>query len=98
MSDNRRSLNSVDDIEFAVRRIDELEADLRKMVLNYIAAEGQASENFQMYVDANEARIDAEAKLASVIAAYRIEAMRRDGYSHEAFDQHIAELKGETDA
>ena len=37
-----------------------------------------------------------EAKLASVIAAYRIEAMRREDYSHEAFDQHIAELKGET--
>ena len=36
-----------------------------------------------------------EAKLASVIAAYRIEAMRREDYSHEAFDQHIAELKGE---
>jgi hypothetical protein len=35
----------------------------------------------------------AEAKLASVISAYRIEAMRRDDYSHEAFDQHIAELK-----
>ena len=34
-----------------------------------------------------------EAKLASVISAYRIEAMRRDHYSHEAFDQHIAELK-----
>lgn len=39
---------------------------------------------------------DLEAKLASVIAAYRIEAMRREDYSHEAFDQHIAELKGET--
>ena len=26
MSDDRRSLNSIDDIEFAVRRIDELEA------------------------------------------------------------------------
>ena len=40
---------------------------------------------------------DLEAKLASVIAAYRIEAMRREDYSHEAFDQHIAELKGQDD-
>jgi hypothetical protein len=39
-----------------------------------------------------------EAKLAKVIAAYRIEAMRRDDYSHAAFDQHIAALKGEQDA
>jgi len=39
-----------------------------------------------------------KAKLASVTAAYRIEAMRREDYSHEAFDQHIAELKGETNA
>ena len=29
MSDDRRSLNSIDDIEFAVRRIDELEAKLK---------------------------------------------------------------------
>jgi DNA-binding transcriptional ArsR family regulator len=36
-----------------------------------------------------------EAKLALVIAAYRIEAMRRNDYSHDAFDQHIAELKGQ---
>ena len=28
MSDDRRSLNSIDDIEFAVRRIEELEAKL----------------------------------------------------------------------
>ena len=30
MSDDRRSLNSLDDIEFAVARIDELEAKLAK--------------------------------------------------------------------
>ena len=32
MSDDRRSLNSLDDIEFAVARIDELEAKLAKAV------------------------------------------------------------------
>ena len=46
-----------------------LEADLRKMTLDYLAAQGQASENFQMYVDANEARIDAETSLAKVVEA-----------------------------
>lgn len=54
-------------------------------------------ETFQMYVDANEARIDAEAKLALVISAYRIEAMRRDDYRHTAFNQHIVELIGQGD-
>jgi hypothetical protein len=38
-----------------------------------------------------------EAKLAKVIAAYRLEAMRREDYSHVAFDQHLAELTGGKD-
>ena len=33
-----------------------------------------------------------EAKLAKVTAAYRLEAMKRDDYSHDAFDKHLAEL------
>ena len=39
MSDNRRGLNSLDDIAFAVRRIEELEAKLEKAVeaLSYYA-------------------------------------------------------------
>ena len=53
----------------AADRIEGLEADLRKMALDYLAAQGQASENFQMYVDANEARIDAEASLAKAVKA-----------------------------
>jgi hypothetical protein len=87
--------NAVHLLKEQADRIEELEAKVRELEEYKAMYEGQASENFQMYVDANEARIDAEAKLASVIAAYRIEAMRRDGYSHEAFDQHIAKLKGE---
>jgi len=74
----------------AADRIEELEADLREMALNCLAADGQA-------VEAYQAQLVAEAKLASVIAAYRIEAMRREDYSHKAFDQHIAELKGDSD-
>lgn len=56
--------DSADAVQVVADRIEELEADLRKMALDYLAAQGQASENFQMYVDANEARIDAEAKLS----------------------------------
>ena len=52
--------------------------------------------------DAKEAEAYAEeleAKLAKVITAYRIEAMRRDDYSHAAFQQHLAELiRGQKDA
>ena len=46
-----------------------------------------------LHTEAADRIEELEAKLASVISAYRIEAMRRDHYSHEAFDQHIAELK-----
>lgn len=35
-----------------------------------------------------------KAKLTKVTAAYRLEAMRRDDYSHAAFEQHLAELTG----
>jgi len=41
-------------------RIEELEADLRKMALDYLAAEGQAT-------DAYQAQLAAEAKLAKTI-------------------------------
>ena len=34
--------------------------------------------------------------LEAITAAYRLEAMRREDYSHEAFEKHIAELKGES--
>ena len=45
--------------------------------------------------DECKARIAAlEAKLAKVIAAYRLEAIRRRDYTHDAFDKHIAELTG----
>lgn len=38
-----------------------------------------------------------EAKLAKVTAAYRLEAIKRDDYSHDAFDKHLAELTGGKD-
>ena len=39
----------------------------------------------------------AEAKLTKVTAAYRLEAMQRDDYSHAAFEQHLVELTGGKD-
>ena len=62
-------MKCADRIEQLAATNEQLEADLRKMTLDYLAAQGQASENFQMYVDANEARIDAETSLAKVVEA-----------------------------
>jgi len=45
-------------------RIEELEADLRKMALDYLAAEGQAAEAYQ-------AQLEAEAKLARAVDGLR---------------------------
>jgi DNA repair exonuclease SbcCD ATPase subunit len=50
-------------VQVVTDRIQELEAKLQDMALDCLAAQGQAAENFQMYVDANEARIDAEARI-----------------------------------
>jgi len=41
--------------------------------------------------------IDTEATLAKVIAAFRVNMMKSDQYTHEAFDVLIAELKGNAD-
>ena len=49
---------------------------------------------FQAAMNNGQALIIAEDKLAKVTAAYRLEATRRDDYSHAAFDQHITELTG----
>lgn len=51
---------SVELIEALADRIEELEADLRKMALDLIAADGQAAEAYQ-------AQLAAEAKLAKAV-------------------------------
>jgi len=33
-----------------------------------------------------------EAHLTKVVMAYRLESMKRDDYSHDAFDQHLAKI------
>jgi hypothetical protein len=83
-------------------RIEELEADLRKMALDSIAADGQAAEAYQ-------AQLAAEAKLNKAIGALeKVQACVRDLEPHadqghtlvpalrEACET-LAELKGDTD-
>jgi chemotaxis regulatin CheY-phosphate phosphatase CheZ len=69
----------------AIQRIEELEA--------------KAMDNFQMYVDANEARLDAEAKLAKGLKA--VERLWDDWFVRDLvssdFYGTLAALKGETD-
>jgi hypothetical protein len=45
------------------------EAKRRDTALNCLAAEGQAMDNFQMYVDAYQAQLAAEAKLSKAVEA-----------------------------
>ena len=72
-------------------RIEELEADLRKVALDYLAAQGQASEAYQ-------AQLAAEAKLEKVKAAFRINMMHAlPDYTHEMFDREYGKITGETD-
>jgi hypothetical protein len=96
------------DAEEAEAYASELEAKLRDMALDCLAAQGQATENFQMYVDANEARIDAEAKLAkaleSQISLRTSEALKiisADAqilrWIAEGYDKEDAALIGEPD-
>jgi hypothetical protein len=57
-------------------RIEELEADLRKMALDYLAADGQAAEAYQ-------AQLAAEAKLNKAIGALeKVQAFVRDLEPH----------------
>jgi hypothetical protein len=109
-----RSLGDVEELEAKLKwadeisniqanRIEELEADLRKMALDYLAAEGQAAEAYQ-------AQLVAEVKLQKAIDALeKVQAFVRDLEPHadqghtlvpalrEACET-LAELKGETDA
>jgi DNA repair exonuclease SbcCD ATPase subunit len=57
-------------------RIEELEADLRKMALDYLAAQGQAAEAYQ-------AQLAAEAKLNKAMGALeKVQAFVRDLEPH----------------
>jgi len=52
----------------AIERIEELKKELREMSLQVLASEGQAQENYQLYVDANEARLDLKETLRDTLA------------------------------
>jgi outer membrane murein-binding lipoprotein Lpp len=63
-------------------RIEELEADLRKMALDYLAAQGQAAEAYQ-------AQLEAEAKLANIAHAVWTEHKDWEGERKYALRQIV---------
>ena len=72
----------------AERRIDTLRAQLEAAENLVVAVEAQAEENFQEYVDANEARIDAEARAEAAEA----EVARLRGINSDLCRIHNARL------
>ena len=81
-------------------RIEELEADLRSMALDYLAVDGQAAEAYQAQLAA-EARIEElEAKLAEALEMALDECgylWRSESYNNWWQERHnrVAELKGD---
>jgi outer membrane murein-binding lipoprotein Lpp len=73
---------SATDLERIANRIEELEADLRKMALDYLAAEGQAAEAYQ-------AQLEAEAKLANIAHAVWTEHKDWEGERKYALRQIV---------
>jgi outer membrane murein-binding lipoprotein Lpp len=78
-------------------RIEELEVDLRKMALDYLAAEGQAAEAYQ-------AQLEAEAKLSRAVEGLQhyacdcvISCEQLNGSCGDMARTTLAEMKGETD-
>jgi hypothetical protein len=76
--------------------------------LTMAEAEAQATDVYQSIIhiitpdmsaalEARDARIRREGmeQAARVVSAYRIEAMRRPEYTHEAFDAHIAAIRAD---
>jgi polyhydroxyalkanoate synthesis regulator phasin len=82
---------------------DQLKADLRKMALDYLAAEGQAAEAYQAQLTAEAKLSKSEALLKKVVKmAYEPcpFGYGTEGYYDWWYNRHklLAELKGETDA
>jgi hypothetical protein len=71
-----------EEIKIRNDRIEELEADLRKMALDYLAAEGQAAEAYQ-------AQLEAEAKLANIAHAVWTEHKDWEGERKYALRQIV---------
>jgi hypothetical protein len=93
--------DSAEAVQVVADRIKELEADLRKMALDYLAAEGQAAEAYQ-------AQLAAEAKLAKAVDSLdwignhmvMSMALNEDHLCRmmkQCARTTLAELKGETD-
>lgn len=77
-----------DRAEAAEAKLAEMEAER-----DYYRDEDSASVGMLTAERARTAELEAEN--ARLVSAYRIEAMRRPEYTHEAFDAHIAALKGD---
>jgi hypothetical protein len=72
-------------------RIEELEADLRKMALDYLAAQGQAAEAYR-------AQLAAKHKLARAVEALKRIELSTDTRKQGAIAMAtLAELNGKTD-
>jgi predicted RNase H-like nuclease (RuvC/YqgF family) len=95
--DRERIEELVSMVESKADRIEELEVDLRKMALDYLAAEGQAAEAYQ-------AQLEAEAKLSRAVEGLQhyacdcvISCEQLNGSCGDMARTTLAELKGETD-
>jgi hypothetical protein len=80
--------DSAEAVQVVADRIEELEADLRKMALDYLAAEGQAAEAYQ-------AQLEAEAKLANLAHAVWTEHKHFEGERKYALRQIVKWIMGE---
>lgn len=91
---------SVSLIEEMADRIEELEADLRRMALDYLAADGQAAEAYQGQLAAEDRIKELEAKLKEAVeAAYQLASDVIPCACHDCIEARttLAELKGQED-
>ena len=87
---------SVSLIEEMADRIEELEADLRRMALDYLAADGQAAEAYQEQLAAEYRIEELEAKLKEAVeAAYQLASDVIPCACHDCIEARttLAELK-----
>jgi alkylhydroperoxidase family enzyme len=88
------------EIQIRNDRIKRLEADLRRMALDYLAADGQAAEAYQGQLAAEDRIKELEAKLKEAVeAAYQLTSDVIPCACHDCIEAHttLAELKGQDD-
>ena len=88
------------EIQIRDDRIERLEADLRRMALDYLAADGQAAEAYQGQLAAEDRIKELEAKLKEAVeAAYQLASDVIPCACHDCIEActTLAELKGQED-